>query len=58
MAAFVPELIAAGVTMIGGCCGTTPAHVAAFRAAPAGWEDERGGSHRDSHPSQTGDEDD
>jgi len=34
-AAFVPELIAAGVTMVGGCCGTTPAHVAAFRAALA-----------------------
>jgi 5-methyltetrahydrofolate--homocysteine methyltransferase len=33
MAAFVPELIAAGVTMIGGCCGTTPAHVAALREA-------------------------
>jgi methionine synthase I (cobalamin-dependent) len=31
MAARLPELIAAGVTLIGGCCGTTPGHVAAFR---------------------------
>ena len=33
MAARVPELIAAGVTLLGGCCGTTPAHVAAMRVA-------------------------
>jgi len=26
----------AGATMIGGCCGTTPAHIAAFHAALAG----------------------
>lgn len=31
MAAWVPELIQAGVTMIGGCCGTTPGHIAAMR---------------------------
>jgi 5-methyltetrahydrofolate--homocysteine methyltransferase len=31
MAARVPELIEAGATMIGGCCGTTPKHIAAFR---------------------------
>ncbi len=31
MAARLPELIAAGVRMVGGCCGTTPAHIAAFR---------------------------
>jgi 5-methyltetrahydrofolate--homocysteine methyltransferase len=32
MAARLPELLAAGVSMIGGCCGTTPTHIAAFRA--------------------------
>ena len=31
MAARLPELIEAGATMIGGCCGTTPKHIAAFR---------------------------
>jgi 5-methyltetrahydrofolate--homocysteine methyltransferase len=31
MAARLPELIAAGATMIGGCCGTTPEYIAAFR---------------------------
>ncbi len=31
MAARLPELIEAGATLIGGCCGTTPAHIAAFR---------------------------
>jgi 5-methyltetrahydrofolate--homocysteine methyltransferase len=27
MASFVPQLIKAGVNIIGGCCGTTPAHI-------------------------------
>jgi 5-methyltetrahydrofolate--homocysteine methyltransferase len=37
MAEFVPALIAAGANIIGGCCGTTPAHIAAIaRAARAG----------------------
>jgi 5-methyltetrahydrofolate--homocysteine methyltransferase len=31
MAARVPELVAAGATIVGGCCGTTPAHIAAIR---------------------------
>jgi homocysteine S-methyltransferase len=30
---FVPGLLAAGARIVGGCCGTTPAHVAAMRAA-------------------------
>ena len=30
MAAFVPALIGAGARIIGGCCGTGPAHIAAF----------------------------
>jgi 5-methyltetrahydrofolate--homocysteine methyltransferase len=35
MAAHVPELLAAGVSIIGGCCGTTPDHIRAIRAALA-----------------------
>jgi 5-methyltetrahydrofolate--homocysteine methyltransferase len=31
MAERLPELIDAGACMIGGCCGTTPEHIAAFR---------------------------
>jgi 5-methyltetrahydrofolate--homocysteine methyltransferase len=27
MASFIPELIKAGVSIIGGCCGTTPSHI-------------------------------
>ena len=33
MAARVPRLLAAGVNVIGGCCGTTPHHIAALRRA-------------------------
>jgi 5-methyltetrahydrofolate--homocysteine methyltransferase len=36
MAARVKELIAAGANIIGGCCGTTPAHIAAMAAAAKG----------------------
>lgn len=32
-AAFVPRWIAAGATLLGGCCGTTPQHIAAMAAA-------------------------
>ncbi len=31
MAARLPELIEAGACMVGGCCGTTPDYIAAFR---------------------------
>jgi len=31
MAARVPALIAAGANIIGGCCGTTPAHISAIK---------------------------
>jgi len=31
MAAQLPAVLAAGIQVIGGCCGTTPAHIAAFR---------------------------
>jgi 5-methyltetrahydrofolate--homocysteine methyltransferase len=37
MAARLPELLAAGVSMVGGCCGTTPDHIAAFRPVLAAW---------------------
>ena len=33
MASWVPALVEAGVRVIGGCCGTTPEHVRALRAA-------------------------
>lgn len=33
VAARVPGLLAAGVQIIGGCCGTTPAHIRALRTA-------------------------
>ena len=32
-AQFVPALIQAGASIIGGCCGTTPEHIAAIRKA-------------------------
>jgi 5-methyltetrahydrofolate--homocysteine methyltransferase len=34
MAGRVPELVAVGAKMIGGCCGTTPEHIAAFARRP------------------------
>ena len=33
MAARIKDLKAAGVSIVGGCCGTTPEHIAAFRKA-------------------------
>jgi len=33
MAAQIPPLVAAGANIVGGCCGTTPAHIAAIRQA-------------------------
>ncbi|NLP42139.1 MAG: dihydropteroate synthase [Veillonellaceae bacterium] len=35
MAAWVPKLIQAGVSYLGGCCGTTPAHIKAISLAAA-----------------------
>ncbi|MCI0515074.1 homocysteine S-methyltransferase family protein [candidate division KSB1 bacterium] len=31
MATLIPEIINAGANIVGGCCGTTPAHIAAIR---------------------------
>jgi methionine synthase I (cobalamin-dependent) len=42
MAARLPELLEAGVSMVGGCCGTTPAHIAAFRPVVDAWNRSRG----------------
>ena len=39
MGKWVPKLIEAGATYIGGCCGTTPAHIAAVAKAVAGLPD-------------------
>jgi 5-methyltetrahydrofolate--homocysteine methyltransferase len=37
MAARLPELLEAGVNMVGGCCGTTPEHIAAFKPIIDEW---------------------
>ena len=37
MAAHLPELLASGAAMVGGCCGTTPEHIAAFRTVVDAW---------------------
>ncbi len=37
LAARLPELLEAGITMFGGCCGTTPAHIAACRPIIDDW---------------------
>lgn len=38
MAEWAPKLVAAGASYIGGCCGTTPLHIAAIRNAVQGLE--------------------
>jgi 5-methyltetrahydrofolate--homocysteine methyltransferase len=43
MAGYVPAVLDAGASIIGGCCGTTPAHIAAICAAMK----DRGASGRD-----------
>jgi 5-methyltetrahydrofolate--homocysteine methyltransferase len=37
MATRLPELLEAGVCMVGGCCGTRPAHIAAMRPVVNAW---------------------
>jgi 5-methyltetrahydrofolate--homocysteine methyltransferase len=44
MADQLPELLESGVRMIGGCCGTTPQHIAAFRPIVAAWNEARCGT--------------
>jgi len=38
-----PRMVAAGARIVGGCCGTTPAHIAAMRAALDGLTDTAAG---------------
>ena len=42
MASHVPALIEAGAYLIGGCCGTTPKHIKAFREAVASYRSAQG----------------
>jgi 5-methyltetrahydrofolate--homocysteine methyltransferase len=35
-ASFMPAIVAAGANIVGGCCGTTPAYIAALVAALRG----------------------
>jgi 5-methyltetrahydrofolate--homocysteine methyltransferase len=42
MADRLPELLEAGACMVGGCCGTTPAHIAAFRTVVDDWNARHG----------------
>jgi 5-methyltetrahydrofolate--homocysteine methyltransferase len=37
----LPQLLEAGVAMVGGCCGTTPEHIAALRPVVDRWNAER-----------------
>jgi 5-methyltetrahydrofolate--homocysteine methyltransferase len=46
MAAFAERFIAAGASIVGGCCGSSPAHVAAIAAAAAYHRAGAGGRHR------------
>jgi 5-methyltetrahydrofolate--homocysteine methyltransferase len=38
MAEWIPKLLSAGVSYIGGCCGTTPEHIKAIRQAVNGFD--------------------
>lgn len=40
MAAHVPALLAAGANIIGGCCGTSPAHISAIKKAVMAYRSE------------------
>ena len=37
MASYIPELLKTGAYLVGGCCGTTPMHIKAFREAIASY---------------------
>ena len=41
MASFARKAVAAGVQMVGGCCGTTPNHIRAMRAAIRAMDEEQ-----------------
>ena len=42
MAERLPELLEAGVSLVGGCCGTTPEHIAAMRPIVDAWNKKHG----------------
>jgi methionine synthase I (cobalamin-dependent) len=42
MAERLDDLLEAGTAMVGGCCGTTPGHIAAFRPIVTAWNARRG----------------
>jgi methionine synthase I (cobalamin-dependent) len=42
MAERLPKLLEAGISMVGGCCGTTPEHIAAMRPIVDAWNKKRG----------------
>ncbi len=42
MASYVPELLEAGASLVGGCCGTTPMHIKDFRKAMSSYCSESG----------------
>jgi 5-methyltetrahydrofolate--homocysteine methyltransferase len=41
MAALVPSLLEAGANVVGGCCGTTPEHIAAIKKAVEAYQAKR-----------------
>jgi homocysteine S-methyltransferase len=49
-ATFARRAVAAGVRIVGGCCGTTPAHTAAMREALDLWSAENGSGPRPAVP--------
>ncbi len=54
MADQLPELLEAGVSMVGGCCGTTPDHIAALKPIVDRWNGRRRGNGAASKRSRTG----
>jgi 5-methyltetrahydrofolate--homocysteine methyltransferase len=45
LAARLPELLEAGVSMVGGCCGTTPEHIATLRPIVTKWNARHAANH-------------
>ena len=43
MAKELPELLNAGARLVGGCCGTTPDTIAAFKIVVDRWNEKRRG---------------
>lgn len=52
-ASFAQQAAAAGVRLIGGCCGTTPAHTRAMREAITHWHEARPGTDPATEPAAT-----